>query len=116
MDGTISLKYNKPFVIDSNWLFASKYHKAKIIIEERIGLIFRGQKNVEIAKQKAEAIKEYFAEITGDAGSKEAGRRPIELKDRQVQAIVRGQEENLIITGGPGTGKPQLSVIFYGSF
>lgn len=105
VDGTISLKYNKPFVIDSNWLFASKYHKAKIIIEERIGLIFRGQKNVEIAKQKAEAIKEYFAEITGDAGSKEAGRRPIELKDRQVQAIVRGQEENLIITGGPGTGK-----------
>lgn len=104
-DSTISLKYNKPFVIDSGWLFASKYHKAKIIIEERIGLIFRGQKNVEIAKQKAEAIKEYFAEITGDAGSKEAGRRPIELKDRQVQAIVRGQEENLIITGGPGTGK-----------
>ena len=105
VDGTISLKYNKPFVIDSNWLFASKYHKAKIIIEERIGLIFRGQENVETAKQKAEAIKEYFAEITGDAGSKEAGRRPIELKDRQVQAIVRGQEENLIITGGPGTGK-----------
>ena len=30
---------------------------------------------------------------------------PIELKTAQAQAILRGQNSNLLITGGPGTGK-----------
>ena len=100
-------KYNKPFLIDNKWLFASKYHKAKVIIEERISLIFKGEKTQEAASStaRAQTIKEYFAKITGAQPASGTGRRAIELKERQVEAIVRGQEENLIITGGPGTGK-----------
>ncbi len=102
-DGTISQNYSKPFIIDSGWLFASKYHKAKVTIEERISLIFKADCTARadgaIASKKDE-IKQYFASITGDQTH-----RAIELKDRQTEAIVRGQTENLIITGGPGTGK-----------
>lgn len=91
--------YTKPFVIDENWLFSSKYHKAKIVIENRINKIMK-KSAVSVAVPEKENLKKYFAEITQVNGSK-----AILLKDEQLNAISRGQNENLIITGGPGTGK-----------
>lgn len=91
--------YTKPFVIDENWLFSSKYHKAKIVIENRINKIMK-KSAVSVAVPEKENLKKYFAEITQANGSKS-----ILLKDEQLNAISRGQNENLIITGGPGTGK-----------
>lgn len=91
--------YTKPFVIDENWLFSSKYHKAKIVIENRINKIMK-KSAVSVAVPEKENLKKYFAEITQVNGSKS-----ILLKDEQLNAISRGQNENLIITGGPGTGK-----------
>lgn len=91
--------YTKPFVIDENWLFSSKYHKAKIVIENRINKIMK-KSAVSVAVPEKENLKKYFAEITQANGSK-----AILLKDEQLNAISRGQNENLIITGGPGTGK-----------
>lgn len=91
--------YTKPFVIDENWLFSSKYHKAKIVIENRINKIMK-KSAVSVAVPEKESLKKYFAEITQANGSKS-----ILLKDEQLNAISRGQNENLIITGGPGTGK-----------
>lgn len=78
------------------YLFAQKYFKAKLSIEDRIKKIFTQKKNgnMTAAAGECERIKKYFSDATS-----------IELKDAQLQAIVRGQKENLIITGGPGTGK-----------
>ena len=78
------------------YLFAQKYFKAKLSIEDRIKKIFTQKKNSKraAAADECERIKKYFSDATS-----------IELKDAQLQAIVRGQNENLIITGGPGTGK-----------
>ena len=91
--------YTKPFVIDENWIFSSKYHKAKIVIENRINKIMK-KSGVSVAVSEPESLRKYFAEITQVNGSKS-----ILLKDEQLNAITRGQNENLIITGGPGTGK-----------
>lgn len=91
--------FTKPFVIDSGWLFASKYFKAKISIEKRISLIMRHNTIAPLEEEK-EKLREYFTRLT----ESESGTSMI-LKDEQTSAILRGLDENLIITGGPGTGK-----------
>ena len=71
-----------PFAVECidgrKWLFAKKYLAAKKSIEERVKKLF----------------------LTD--GSKSA---PVAGEIEQQQAIRRGKTENLIITGGPGTGK-----------
>ena len=112
-----SPKYDKPFVIDSvndcRWLFASKYHKAKRSIENRINAIMKAN-NTATAEEAEKTkntlgnegydektkIREYFKKLTDDNSH-----TPMILKDEQLDTIVRGLGENLIITGGPGTGK-----------
>ena len=101
-----SPKYDKPFVIDSvndcRWLFASKYHKAKRSIENRINAIMKANNKATTTDTEAEkaTIREYFKKLTEDNSH-----APMILKDEQLDTIVRGLGENLIITGGPGTGK-----------
>ena len=96
---------SKPFLIDSNWLFASKYYKAKINIEKRISLILKSNSTTPSA-EKQEEVKEYFRKLTFDENAKrKKDRKGIILKEEQTLAILRGLTENLIITGGPGTGK-----------
>ncbi|MBR1639892.1 MAG: AAA family ATPase [Treponema sp.] len=92
--------YSKPFVRDNDWLFASKYHKAKKSIEKHIKNLFI-HREVTASESEKEQLKEYFKSITKALPSG----NPMELKERQLEAIIRGQKENLIITGGPGTGK-----------
>ena len=92
--------YSKPFVIDrteknERWLFASKYHQAKINIEKCIKEIM-GDNSVQTSEEDLKRIIEYFKDNTVSH---------IELMPEQSEAILRGQAENLIITGGPGTGK-----------
>lgn len=84
------------------YLFAKKYFLAKTIIEDRIKKLFTQKKNSKWNDNSGECerIKKYFFDITSKNSF-----GPIKLKDAQAQAIVRGQKENLIITGGPGTGK-----------
>lgn len=93
---------SRPFVVDNGWLFAAKYHKAKLSIENRIKTIFDAEAVAQSAgkSDEGEKIRQYFKKITGQGTS-----GGIDLKARQVDAIARGQNENLIITGGPGTGK-----------
>ena len=91
--------YSKPFIIDSGWLFATKYYKAKLSIENRISHIMK-QSAVKVTLQETEEIRNYFKKLTSSNGNS-----PMILKDEQAEAIIRGINSNLIITGGPGTGK-----------
>ena len=90
---------SKPFIIDSGWLFAAKYYKAKINIERRISLIMP-HTTISPLEEEKQNIREYFKNLTGSETQ-----LPMILKDEQINAILRGLDENLIITGGPGTGK-----------
>ncbi len=90
---------SKPFIIDSGWLFAAKYYKAKINIERRISLIMP-HTTISPLEEEKQNIREYFKNLTGSETQP-----PMILKDEQINAILRGLDENLIITGGPGTGK-----------
>ena len=91
--------YSKPFIIVDGWLFAAKYYKAKLSIEKNIKKILRPEA-IKISDSQMSEIREYFINLTsGD------GKKTITLKDEQIEAIIRGEKENLIITGGPGTGK-----------
>ena len=91
--------FSKPFIIDAGWLFAAKYFKAKISIEKRISLIMKHNTIPPLAEEK-QAILEYFKNLTGSENQ-----APMLLKEEQLAALLRGLNENLIITGGPGTGK-----------
>ena len=87
--------FSKPFIIDSGWLFATKYYKAKVSIETGIRKIMNYNTEKTFEEEK-ESIREYFKNLT-------MGK--MNLKDEQLNALIRGLNENLIITGGPGTGK-----------
>lgn len=83
----------KPFVIFEKHLFATKYFLAKCGIEERITKILK-KRTANNFPVDIEEIADYFKNLTS-----------IILNDEQKEAIQRGLKENLIITGGPGTGK-----------
>ena len=91
--------FSKPFIIDAGWLFATKYYKAKLSIETRIRLIMKHNTIPPLEEEKEKTL-EYFKNLTSAEG-----RSPMTLKDEQLNALLRGLDENLIITGGPGTGK-----------
>lgn len=91
--------FSKPFIIDDGWLFASKYYKAKINIEKRIKLIMKNN-SISPNDEEKEKVREYFKNLTATESHS-----PMILKDEQLNALLRGLKENLIITGGPGTGK-----------
>ena len=93
------LVFSKPFVIDSGWLFAAKYFKAKIKITKNIGLIMKNNP-APTNEDKIAEIRDYFKNLTASDSSD-----PMILKDEQIHALLRGLNDNLIITGGPGTGK-----------
>ena len=94
----------KPFVIystekDGNWLFAAKYFKAKVSIENRIKALMQ-HKDIQLSQEEIKNLQNSFLGITMTKKNK-----PLLLNNEQAEAVIRGQKENLIITGGPGTGK-----------
>ena len=81
---------NAPLLKERQFLYMAKHFKAKGDIQDAMARIF-GKKN------KAEAAINEISDII--------------LNDEQKEAVLRGQNENLIITGGPGTGK--TTVVLY---
>ncbi|MBP5246814.1 MAG: AAA family ATPase [Fibrobacter sp.] len=88
-----------PFVFEesSQSLFASKYWSAKNVIVKTFDAT-SGIFTQHAPQGTLEDVKKYVKNLLR-SGS------PIQLKEAQAQAILRGQNSNLLITGGPGTGK-----------
>lgn len=81
---------NKLFVISDNWLYARKYYEAVANINKKLDDIFYPLPIV--ISDKAFDYKK----IVDDN---------FNLTKKQEEAVVKGFSRNLIITGGPGTGK-----------
>lgn len=85
-----------PFIIQNDRLFIQKYFYAKTCIEERVKVLFKKQ---EASASSIEKIQKESIEINGYA-----------LKEKQAEAVAKGSQGSLIVTGGPGTGK--TTVVF----
>lgn len=98
---------SRPFVCASDtrdsvkYLYATRYFDAKCVIEDKTKDIFSFDAS-SITDEQREDCQAYFKPLLKEA--KESN-KPFELAERQLDAVIRGQRENLIITGGPGTGK-----------
>lgn len=95
----------KPFVVkkigSQKWLFATKYYSAKLSIEDRIKKLFPVPKKNNDFESKCNDVVEYFEKNTFNKNLN----KPIKLNTEQAKAIVLGKDNNIILTGGPGTGK-----------
>ena len=80
------------------YFYATRYFDAKCIIERKASDVFKPKAH-EIPQSDKDKCINFFIPLRNNTDE------PIILKDRQLEAIIRGQTENLIITGGPGTGK-----------
>ena len=111
--GCIELKQNAkaPIIVtqrdEEPVLFLQKYYEAKGVIEscfkaDTDKIFVNGDEISQDAKDSLK--KEMEAMLNPDGNIKE-------LNAEQVDAIAYGQQQNLIITGGPGTGK--TTVVFF---
>lgn len=95
--------YQKPFILQEGFVYPSKYYFAKTIVENKAKEFFNCVPYDELDVQNCvQNIKTVTRGPQGDG---------ITLEREQALAVVRGKLENLIVTGGPGTGK--TTVIFF---
>lgn len=99
--------YSKPLIItagDTPYLYFAKHFNAKCYIEKAAAILFKDGKapNEKAIKECIQGISEIRKPIKG---------KPFLVNKQQAAAILRGLKENLIITGGPGTGK--TTVVLY---
>ncbi|MBP5440121.1 MAG: AAA family ATPase [Fibrobacter sp.] len=99
---------SKPFILakreSGTHLYFTKHFDAKCVIEKAANTLF---------KNGSKPTDEEIAQCTEKVASicKPFGDKPFLIKKRQAEAIIRGQTENLVVTGGPGTGK--TTVVLY---
>lgn len=100
------------------YLFTEKYLDAKKIIErcfqkqdkkgeKNTQCVFNGEAS---ASGDLKSCKDAVEAIIDEEFRKE-GPNKFDLNEEQAKAIVKGESQNLIITGGPGTGK--TTVVFF---
>lgn len=99
---------SKPFILakrpDGTHLYFTKHFDAKCVIEKAAKILFKDG-----CKPTDEEIAQCTEKVAGIC--KPFDDKPFTIKKRQAEAIIRGQRENLVITGGPGTGK--TTVVLY---
>jgi len=99
---------SKPFILakreSGTHLYFTKHFDAKCVIEKAANILF---------KNGSKPSEKEIAQCTRKVASicKPFGDKPFLIKKRQAEAIIRGQTENLVVTGGPGTGK--TTVVLY---
>lgn len=86
-------------------LYFTKHFDAKCVIEQSAKNLFKNGHTP--ADKEIESCKQKIANICKPSSNG----KPFLIKKRQAEAIIRGQTENLVITGGPGTGK--TTVVLY---
>lgn len=93
-------------------IYATKYYKAKIAIENAAKSLFEGGQNLPDADaEKCIAKIAHLHKTEERFKTSENPNGEFRINHEQAQAILRGQNENLIVTGGPGTGK--TTVVLY---
>lgn len=96
---------NNMFVIYNGWMFTEKFFNAKQSLEKSVDALFAKNTTSTDDDNEIQNIKSKYEYITPDG-------QKFELAHEQASAIARAKNgENLIITGGPGTGK--TTVICY---
>lgn len=85
---------NKLFEIDDNYLYVKKYNVARRGVIESIDRIFSNERNITATDDYRNFVMDDF-----------------KLSYGQEKAVLEGINKNLIITGGPGTGKT-TSILF----
>lgn len=100
--------FSKPFVLakrnNGTHLYFTKHFDAKCVIEKAAKILFKDG-----SKPSLKEIDDCTQKIADMCKLKD-GKKFI-IKERQAEAIIRGQTENLVVTGGPGTGK--TTVVLY---
>lgn len=96
---------NKLFILKEikgkKWLFTSKFYKAKTRIEERVKVIFSNTEKKPSTEAELNDVIDFFAKRTITT----LPPYHVHLEEEQAKVIVSGMKSNLIVTGGPGTGK-----------
>ena len=93
--------YQKPFILQNGFLYPSKYYFAKVIVEDKVKEFFN-----HIPSDESE-IPQCIRTIESITHGPQGG--GIKLEKEQALAVIRGRQENLIVTGGPGTGKTTVT-------
>ena len=91
------------------YLYLERFFKAKLLIEKYAGDLFVDGSDKLPSSIDIEKCQEAILKIATYTKGKKVF--PLELNKEQAEAVVRGQKENLVITGGPGTGK--TTVVLY---
>lgn len=90
---------NKLFILKEidgkKWIFPNKYFQAKLSIEARINVLMPDFGNTQVNDDECQNIIDYFKEVTNG----------MILEKKQALIIAKGLKENIVVTGGPGTGK-----------
>lgn len=99
-DNPDNIPENNMFVIYKDWMFTEKFFNAKQTIVDSVKHIFSEQTiSADDKEQSIENTKKKYGNT-------------LSLEPEQIDAVVRAKHgQNLIITGGPGTGK--TTVICY---
>lgn len=82
---------NKIFEVDNNYLYLKKYNHARLGIIESINRLFL---NNSFNNKKVFDINTTYKDIN-----------KFKLSSKQLEVVDKGLNNNLIVTGGPGTGK-----------
>ncbi len=85
---------NRMFMVEDSYLYIQKYHLARKSILKSLDRLFSSSHETNSAFD----YRKYMAK----------GRK---LSDGQEEAVIKGVKKNLVITGGPGTGKT-TSILF----
>ena len=104
----------KPFALYQEkgiyYLYATRFFNAKIVIEQSFKQLFSNV--VPASEDDIDSCIDQIKNIHIPVKDRQTGEMvPFKVNKEQAEAIVRGQRQNLVVTGGPGTGK--TTVVLY---